>query len=186
MHQSESHSDGLFAISPQDHDVAVAQGTAAYIWIPVWGWIAGTTVAIVFNNKSKEAYKTYEAQLKVEASKNTEVMSLENVIADVTVLSNENKTMSEKMGKAIAALLEIQKVFEDVAKNLGKASSMMGSADGYLRRSLWERKRMIRPRVQSAVESWRDVQNAAEGLLETDGNIKTSGIVDGVTAPKIN
>lgn len=86
--------------------------------------------------------------------------------------------MSGKMAKTMAALVEVQSVFQ--------ASSAMGAADGKPRVGLWERKRLLRSKVESAVEKWQDVQIATDGLLATDANIQTSGIVDGVETPEIH
>lgn len=107
------------------------------------------------------------------------------MISDVNLLANQNKTMSDQMTKAITALGEIQKVFEQLAVDLGSASSMMGAADKFVRKGLWQRKNMIRSRVNDAVKSWQDALEAATELLDTDGNIKTEGATPDVTAPKI-
>ncbi|KAF4305432.1 hypothetical protein GTA08_BOTSDO06475 [Botryosphaeria dothidea] len=169
-----------------DHDDAVATGAIGYIWIPIAGWIAGTTVLITYNNYAKAAWAEYQRQLGIEASKNKEVKALEAVISDVNLLANQNKTMSDQMKKAITALGEIQKVFEQLAVDLGSASSMMGAADKFVRKGLWQRKNMIRSRVNDAVKSWQDALEAATELLNTDGNIKTEGATPDVTPPKID
>ncbi|KAK1980388.1 hypothetical protein LZ30DRAFT_689947 [Colletotrichum cereale] len=85
----------------------------------------------------KEITSRYEAELKKETSKNLEVKSPENVIAEVEVLGNQNVAISDKIKEALNALHQIQKLFEQVALDLGKAPSTMGAADGFVRKGLW-------------------------------------------------
>ncbi|KAF5011961.1 hypothetical protein FDECE_1967 [Fusarium decemcellulare] len=169
-----------------DHDNTVAQNAVAYIWIPFYGWIAGTTVILTYQNKAKEAWARYQTQLGKEADDNKQIAALEAVIAAVNLLSNQNQTMVDQIGRAQNALSEIQKAFETMSQDLDVASSMMGSAKGFVRASLFERKVLIQSRVQNAVQKYQDTANAAQELLDTDSNIQTSGITPNVAAPKVN
>ncbi|KAI9902261.1 hypothetical protein N3K66_004078 [Trichothecium roseum] len=168
-----------------ESDNATAQWSAAYVWIPIWGWIAGTTVAVVFNKSAMKAWEEYQKQLTTEANKNTEVKALQDVIEDVDLLASQNNTIGQKMTKAIVALKEIQKLFEQMAKDLYLAGSMMGAADGLVRQGLWSRKRTLRPRVDDAVKSWQSAADACDELMATDDNISVYGITPDVTPPKV-
>ncbi|KAL7755709.1 hypothetical protein ACKLNR_014236 [Fusarium oxysporum f. sp. zingiberi] len=168
-----------------DHDKTVAKTSVSYIWIPIAGWIAGTTVLITYNRKAEAAWKEYQKQLGLQADDKKEIASLEAVISAVNLLSQQNKTMSNQIAKAKVALTEIQKTFEEMGRDLERAAEMMGAAKGYVRKSLFARKTIIKARVNSAVQDYKDTIAAAQELLATDSNIQTSGITPDVDPPKI-
>lgn len=123
--------------------------------------------------------------MSTEASKNTELKALQDVIEDVELLASQNNNIGQKMVKAMVALKEIQKLFEQMAKDLYLAGSMMGAADGLVRKGLWARQRSLRPRVDDAVKSWQSAADACDELMATDDNISVYGITPDVTPPKV-
>ncbi|KAF4437158.1 hypothetical protein F53441_13116 [Fusarium austroafricanum] len=168
-----------------DHDKSVANWAVSYIWIPIAGWISGTTVIIIYNNRATAAWNEYQKQLGLQTDDNRNIASLEAVISGVNLLSRQNKVMSNEIAKAKVALTEIQNTFEEMGRDLERAAEMMGAAKGFVRRSLFERKALIKARVDSAIQDYNDAIAAAEELLVTDSNIQTSGITPDVDPPKI-
>ncbi|GKU22943.1 unnamed protein product [Fusarium langsethiae] len=177
--------DANSAKADYDYDKKVADTSVAYIWIPFFGWISGTTVLITYNKKAQAAWNEYQKQLGLQSDDKKEIASLEAVIGAVNMLSQQNKTMSDQISRAQVALKEIQKVFEEMGRDLERAAELMGAAKGYVRKSLFARKRVIKSRIDEAVKDYQDTIDAAQELLDTDSNIQTSGITPDVSAPKV-
>ncbi|GKU15012.1 unnamed protein product [Fusarium langsethiae] len=177
--------DANSAEADEDYYRRLCVGTALYIWIPFFGWISGTAVFIICNNKINAAWDEYKKQLGLQSDDKKEIASLEAVIGAVNMLSQHNKTMSYQISRAQVALKEIQKVFEEMGRDLERAAELMGGAKGYVRKSLFARKRVIKSRIDEAVKDYQDTIDAAQELLDTDSNIQTSGITPDVSAPKV-
>lgn len=137
---------------------------------------------ITYNNRAKDAWANYQNQLNIQATKKTEVVYMEKLIADVTSLQSQNSNISGLMEKALLALQDIQKVFEQIGHDLNQASGLMGSADALLRGGLWVRQTVLKSRVDEAVKDWRNVVAAADDFLNAESVY--SGITDSVVPPK--
>ncbi|KAJ4267184.1 hypothetical protein NW762_003285 [Fusarium torreyae] len=164
-------------------DKATADNAVYYIWVPIAGWIAGTTVLMVHNKRAQEAHDKYEAAKKTQAEKETEKLYMERLIVDVELLDSQNKNIAKLMDSAKTALEGIRKIFEGIGNDLKEASSLMGNADSLLRGGLWVRQNMLVDRVNEAVADWRKVVTAADDFLDAEASVL--GITDSVVPPKV-
>ncbi|KAF1940055.1 hypothetical protein EJ02DRAFT_513372 [Clathrospora elynae] len=155
----------------------VATTAVTYMWVPVFGFIAGSVVMGIHADKARRAHNLYEEQ-KAHAEKLVaDEAPLVKLPVDIRMLGSQHEDMATRMHSAIAALNEIKQLFLAQSLNFGLVASMMGLAKGKVQASLF-----LQQSVDKAVKNWQEVSELAKEFLAT-ADVKTAGITPDVKPP---
>ncbi|KAF5641481.1 uncharacterized protein FTJAE_4133 [Fusarium tjaetaba] len=160
-----------------------ANTAVSYIWIPVAGWVSGSSAIIAKQNDVRLAWAEYEAHI---AKKSTDAnKTAYALVGAVNLLSMQNGVMCDRLQSVGVALQEIQSTFAAIGNNLGLAATLMEAADGSVRTSLIANQQAIQAGIIKAAKEIQDTLSAVKALVTIDSNIQTTGITADITAPSI-
>ncbi|KAF5565384.1 hypothetical protein FNAPI_1699 [Fusarium napiforme] len=129
-----------------------ANTAVPYIWIPVAGWISGSSAIIAKQNDVRMAWAEYEAHIaKKSTDANKKAYAL---VGAVNLLSMQSGLMCDKLQSVGVALQEIQSTFAAIGNNMGQAVTLMAAADGSVRTSLIANQQAIQAGIIKAVKEF--------------------------------
>lgn len=132
--------------------------TVSYIYIPVTGWISGSSAIIAKQRDVRLAWYEYQAHI---AKKSTDTnKTAYALVGAVNLLSSQSGTMCDRIQSAERALGEIQSTLAALSNNLGQAATLMAAADGTVRRSLIANQQAIQAGITNAVKEFQDTLSA--------------------------
>ncbi|KAF4436094.1 hypothetical protein FACUT_6666 [Fusarium acutatum] len=144
-----------------DRNMMEVNTAVTYIWIPVAGWISGSSAV---------------------STKQNDPIPL---VGAVNLLSMQNGAICDRLRSVGVALQEIQSIFAAIGNNLGQAATLMAAADASVRTSLIANQQAIQAGITKAVKEFQETLTAVQTLVAIESNIQTTGITADINAPSV-